>query len=58
MEAANIRSWTYTSAPRELIMAFSETASVRMMIGGTMATKPLGTQAMASLKVRTFRATR
>ena len=35
-------------------MAFSETASVRMMIGGTMATKPLGTQAIASLNDRTF----
>ena len=31
-------------------MVFSETASVRMMIGGTMAMKPLGTHSIASLK--------
>ena len=39
-------------------MVFSETASVRMMIGGTMAMKPLGTHSIASLKDRTLRATR
>ena len=55
-EAPIIRSWTNTSAPRVLVMVFRDTAMVRMMMGGTIATKPLGTQAMASLKLRTRRA--
>ena len=45
------------SAPRLPTMFFRATARVRMMMGGTMATKPLGTQAMASLKDIRRRAT-
>ena len=48
---------TNTSAPSRLVMFFRLTARVRMVMGGTMAMKPLGTQAMASLKVSTRRAT-
>ena len=57
-DAPHITSWTYSAAPRPLVMLFRLTAMVRMMMGGTMALKPLGTQAMASLKVMTRRATR
>ena len=56
--APSIRSWTYTLAPREVMVAFRETARVRIRMGEIMALKPLGTQAMASLKVTTRRATR
>ena len=48
---------TNTSAPRALVMLLRLTARVRMVMGGTMAMKPLGTQAMASLKVSARRAT-
>ena len=45
-------------APREVMVAFRETARVRIRMGEIMALKPLGMQAMASLKVMTRRATR
>ena len=58
LDAPRMTPSTNMSAPRALVMLLRLTARVRMVMGGTMAMKPLGTQAMASLKVSARRATR
>ena len=44
------RSRTKYLAPRESVMAFRLQAKVRIMMAGTMALKPSGTQLIISLK--------
>ena len=46
---------TKVEAPSRPVIFLSVMAKVRMSSAGTMATKPLGMQAMASLKVMTRR---
>ena len=48
-----IRTRTYSAAPRSEVIFLSAVAKVRIKIAGTIALKPLGMQAIASLNVTT-----
>ena len=48
------RSFTYSPAPSESVIAFSVQAKVRISIAGTMERKPSGRQSMQSLKLMTL----
>jgi len=48
-----IRPSTYSAAPKRPVIFLRAVANVRIKIAGTIALKPLGIQAIASLKVTT-----